>query len=57
MIFNPVSRAQVREAERLWVAKFVLRILCFLSSLIAICVAGYSYSLGEFSTMGRVLLA
>ena len=27
MIFNSASRAQVREAERLWLAKFVLRIL------------------------------
>ena len=45
MIFNSASRARVREAERLWVAKFVLRVLCWLSSVIALCVAGYSFSI------------
>ena len=29
MIFNSASRARVREAERLWLVKLVLRILTF----------------------------
>ena len=54
MIFSSASRARVREAERLWVAKFVLRILCWFSSLISLAVAGYSYSFSVCSPLRRL---
>ena len=57
MIFNSGTRAKVREAEPLWVGKFVLRILCFLASIVALCVAGYSFSLSTLlhSSAGTVI--
>lgn len=49
MIFNAVSRVRVRDAERLWLAKFTLRVVTLLAAVIAIaCIAWafgqYGYS-------------
>ena len=44
MIFNSASRERVREAERLWLAKFVLRILTFLLVTIGIILVSVALS-------------
>ena len=36
MIFNSTSRARVQDAERLWIPKFVLRILTILVAILSI---------------------
>ena len=39
MIFNPTSRAKVRDAEPQWLAKFILRVLTLLSLIAIGCIA------------------
>lgn len=46
MIFNATARVRVRDAERLWLAKFVLRITTLVAGVIAIsCIA---WSFGQY---------
>ena len=44
MIFNRTSRAKVHEAERLWIAKFILRLLTIIIVIIAFGLAGYNWN-------------
>ena len=44
MIFNPTSRARVRDAEPRWLAKFILRVVTLLLSLIAIGCIGWAFA-------------
>ena len=45
MISNRKSRAKVNQAEKSWIAKFVLRPLTIADAIIAFGLAGHSYSL------------
>ncbi|KAL9107075.1 MAG: hypothetical protein Q9187_008477 [Circinaria calcarea] len=49
MIFNPTSRVRVRDAERLWLAKFILRIITLLLGLLAIGCTAWAFD----SSTGR----
>ena len=46
MIFNPTSRARVRDAERRWLARFILRIITLVISIVAIGCIGWAF--GEY---------
>ena len=43
MVFNAAKRARAREAERRWLPKLVLRVLCILFVIVSIGLAGRTY--------------